>query len=166
MRRDFESGGFAGSHSAASARAHAFENDGAASPPALPCRRLCSRVFRRALAEVEAEGSKRATVRIYPATRISVAHPAGALAFTVLDDAAAEGRAALSWMLLRRLPTLAVTNPCCGPRRDAYEACSLTSSPAERRQCFEVYGLDSDKGACTRPLSHRVPSASPQRDGH
>ncbi|KAG2435037.1 hypothetical protein HYH02_012034 [Chlamydomonas schloesseri] len=29
--------------------------------------------------------------------------------------------------------------------RDAYEACSLTSSPAERRQCFEVFGLDSDK---------------------
>ncbi|KXZ50295.1 hypothetical protein GPECTOR_17g934 [Gonium pectorale] len=29
--------------------------------------------------------------------------------------------------------------------RDAYEACSTAKSANERRQCFEVYGLDSDK---------------------
>ncbi|GIL81887.1 hypothetical protein Vretimale_1462 [Volvox reticuliferus] len=29
--------------------------------------------------------------------------------------------------------------------RDAYEACSTARTAAERRQCFEVYGLDADK---------------------
>ncbi|GFR48329.1 hypothetical protein Agub_g10212 [Astrephomene gubernaculifera] len=29
--------------------------------------------------------------------------------------------------------------------RDAYEACSPARSVSERRQCFEVYGLDADK---------------------
>ncbi|KAG2499689.1 hypothetical protein HYH03_002624 [Edaphochlamys debaryana] len=29
--------------------------------------------------------------------------------------------------------------------RDAYEACSVSRSAKERRQCFEVYGLDADK---------------------
>ncbi|GLC41446.1 hypothetical protein PLESTM_001196800 [Pleodorina starrii] len=33
--------------------------------------------------------------------------------------------------------------------RDAYEACSTARSPSERRQCFEVYGLDADKIATT-----------------
>ncbi|GIL43808.1 hypothetical protein Vafri_1411, partial [Volvox africanus] len=29
--------------------------------------------------------------------------------------------------------------------RDAYEACSTARTAAERRQCFEVYGLDAEK---------------------